>query len=121
MKPDRAHVWEEGQFEGEKETATSLTLDEVQHSLWPGSSPWKTQGISIGEFLKLLNAGEEVIDLFSSCDTLVSGEAASNWYIFGYTYYIILHVGLSLSLVATYTFRMATRAILRVLFPRPPT
>lgn len=78
MEPDGAHIWEEGQLEGKKEAATSLTLDEVQHSLRPGRSPWKTHGIPIGQLLKLLNAGEEVIDLISSCNTLACSQAANN-------------------------------------------
>jgi hypothetical protein len=83
VQPDWPLVGKEGQLKGEKETATSLTLDEVQHPLRPGGSPWKTEGVPIGQFLKLLNSGEEVVYLFSSRDTLICIEAANNWYIFG--------------------------------------
>jgi len=83
VEPDWTQVREEGQFKSEKETATSLTLDKVQHPLWPGGSPWKSKGIPIGQFLDLLNSGEEVVDLFRSRDTLVRSEAANNRYIFG--------------------------------------
>ncbi len=83
MEPDWPLVRKEGQLKGEKETATSLTLDEVQHPLRPGGSPWKTEGVPIGQFLDLLNSGEEVVDLFSSRDTFIRSEAANNRYIFG--------------------------------------
>ncbi len=83
VEPDWPLVRQESHLKGEKETATSLTLDEIQHPLRPGGSPWKPEGVPIDQFLELLNSGEKVVDLFSSRDTFICSEAANKRYIFG--------------------------------------
>ena len=99
VEPDWPLVREEDQFKGEKEAATALTLDEVQHPLRPGGGAWKTEGIPVSQFPYLLNACEKVSHLSSSCDKLVCCEAASKRYIFNDMFYIVRHVYLYLSLV----------------------
>ncbi len=92
MEPDWTLVWEEEQFKGEKKTAVALTLDEVQHPLWPGGGPWKAESVSIGQLLYPLDSGKELIDLFTPRDLLVRCEAASDWHIFSDQCLIIRHL-----------------------------
>jgi len=103
MEPDWTLVWEEKQFKGEKKTAVALSLDEVQHPLWPGGGPWKAESVSIGQFPCLLDSREEIIDLITPRNQFVRSEAASDWNIFSDQRIIICHLSVDPFLWEVYT------------------